>query len=58
MNLVPSRAALASRNKDWDLTKKYHITSCVECGCCAYICPASIPLVQLIRMGKAQMPRD
>jgi electron transport complex protein RnfC len=31
---------------------------CMECGCCAYTCPASIPLVQLIRMGKARLPKD
>jgi electron transport complex protein RnfC len=32
--------------------------ACMECGCCAYVCPAGIPLVQLMRMGKAQMPRE
>jgi electron transport complex protein RnfC len=58
MNLVPTRLALASRKKDWDLAKKYHLMHCVECGCCAYVCPASIPLVQLMRLGKAQAPRD
>jgi electron transport complex protein RnfC len=30
----------------------YHIGACMECGCCAYICPARLPLVQLIRLGK------
>jgi len=30
----------------------------MECGCCAYVCPASIPLVQLMRMGKAQMMKE
>jgi electron transport complex protein RnfC len=58
LHLVPSRMALAARNKDWDLAKRYHIRACCECGCCSYICPARIPLAQLIRMGKAQMPRD
>lgn len=58
MNLVPTRLALASRNGDWDLAKQYHAFSCIECGCCAYTCPAGIPLVQLIRMGKALIPRD
>jgi Na+-translocating ferredoxin:NAD+ oxidoreductase RnfC subunit len=29
----------------------------MECGCCAYNCPSRIPLVQLIRMGKALLPR-
>ena len=55
MNLVPTRIALAARNEDWELVRKYHIASCMECGCCAYECPAAIPLVQLIRVGKAQM---
>jgi len=28
---------------------------CVECGCCQYTCPASIPLVHWIRLGKSQI---
>jgi electron transport complex protein RnfC len=57
LNLIPTRIALAARNKDWDLAKRYHIMACMECGCCAYACPASLPLVQLMRMGKAQLPK-
>ena len=55
MRLVPTRLALASRAGDWELASNYHIAACMECGCCAYECPAAIPLVQLIRVGKAQM---
>ncbi len=55
MNLVPTKLALASRHKDWDLADRYNIMGCFECGCCAYICPANLPLVQLVRMGKAMM---
>jgi len=58
LNLVPTRIALAAKANDWDLARRYYITACVECGCCAHVCPAGIALVQLIRMGKAQMPRD
>lgn len=58
LNLVPTKIALAAKAKDWDLAKKYYIMACCECGCCTYVCPAGIPLVQLMRMGKAQMPRD
>jgi len=25
---------------------------CIECGCCAYTCPASVPLVLGFRSGK------
>jgi electron transport complex protein RnfC len=37
------------------LARQYHILACFECGSCAYTCPASLPLVQLIRTGKAQV---
>ena len=53
MRLVPTRLAMASRAGDWELVLHYHVAACMECGCCAYACPAAIPLVQLIRLGKA-----
>jgi electron transport complex protein RnfC len=55
MNLVPTKIALASRAKNVSLAQAYHIMACFECGSCAFTCPASIPLVQLIRTGKAQV---
>ena len=55
LNLVPTRIALAARKGAWSLAERYHINACMECGCCAYQCPAQIPLVQLIRMGKAHL---
>jgi len=58
LNLVPTKIALAARHEDWDLARRYYITACMECGCCAYTCPAGLPLVQLMRVGKAKMPRD
>ena len=56
MGLVPSKLALASRVRQWEVVERYAITACMECGCCEYVCPASVPLVQLIRMGKARKP--
>ncbi len=58
LGLVPTRIALAVRKKDWELARRYYLTACCECGCCAYVCPAEIPLVQLIRAGKAGMPKE
>jgi len=55
MHLVPSRLAYAARNGDIKLAQKYNIMGCMESGCCGYICPANIPLVQLIRTGKAMV---
>ena len=53
MNLVPARLGLAARHRDLAMAERYKIRACMECGCCAYACPAGIPLVQLIRVGKA-----
>jgi len=55
LGLVPTKIAIAARHRAWDLAGRYYIQDCMECGCCAYVCPAQIPLVQLIRMGKAEM---
>jgi electron transport complex protein RnfC len=57
LNLVPARLAHAVRHRNWDLAKRYHLSACMECGCCAYSCPAGIPLVQLIRTGKAEVKK-
>ena len=35
--------------------KEYHILDCIECGSCSYICPSRRPLVQTIRLGKADV---
>jgi electron transport complex protein RnfC len=53
MNLVPTKIAMASRHQNIALSRRYNIMACFECGSCAYTCPAHIPLVQLIRSGKA-----
>ena len=28
---------------------------CIECGACAYVCPARQPLIQSIRLAKAEL---
>jgi electron transport complex protein RnfC len=33
--------------------KKLNIMDCMECRCCEYICSSKIPLVNLIKIGKA-----
>ena len=35
-----------------DKAKRYGLMDCIECGCCAFVCPAHIRLVQRIRLGK------
>ena len=35
--------------------KKYGAMDCIECGSCAYVCPARRPLVQSIRLAKKKI---
>lgn len=58
MKLVPTRLAMASRFKNLSMARKYSIMACFECGSCAYVCPAGLPLVQLIRTGKAMIAAE
>lgn len=37
-----------------DAADRYHLFSCIECASCAYVCPSKIPLLQLIRLAKAE----
>jgi len=34
---------------------RMRITDCVECGCCSYICPARLHLVQSFRVGQQKL---
>ena len=58
MFLNPSRLALMVRADDVDGLKQYHMPDCFECAACSYACPSSIPLVQLMRVGKAMVRQD
>jgi electron transport complex protein RnfC len=52
MDLMPYLMGSYSDSGMWEELEKLNIDDCVECGCCAYICPTKNPLVQLIKVGK------
>lgn len=53
INLLPTTIAAYARRDLHAEAEAYRAMDCIECGCCSYICPATIPLVQAIRYGKA-----
>ncbi len=55
VNLLPVMIRRLVNIKSWSELNRYYIADCIECGACAYICPAKIPLVQLIKLGKAHL---
>ena len=52
MGLEPYLLSKQARKKAWEAMEQNDITSCIECGCCQYTCPANIPLLDYIRLGK------
>ncbi len=53
MHLLPTTIAAYARRNLVAEAAEYRAMDCIECGCCSYNCPATIPLVQAIRYGKA-----
>jgi electron transport complex protein RnfC len=53
MGLMPTLLATLAKRRRFEECLNYFITSCDECGCCAYVCPSKIQLVQFIKRGKA-----
>ncbi len=52
LKLMPTKIAHAVKARDLEAALGYDLMACVECGCCSYVCPAHIPLVQYMRSGK------
>ncbi|MCO5251378.1 MAG: electron transport complex subunit RsxC [Candidatus Kapabacteria bacterium] len=55
LNLIPKDLAKFSKAGKWDEAEALGVTVCMECGTCSYNCPANIPLVQWIRLGKQRV---
>ena len=53
MSLMPTNIVKAAKIKDVDALKRAGVTVCMECGSCAFACPAGKPLVQHMRLAKA-----
>lgn len=45
---------LAKRGKYADL-ESLRVIDCIECGSCSYTCPANLPLLDYIRLGKGEV---
>ena len=53
MHLSPVLIVRELKAKNINKAKRFGLMDCIECGCCAFVCPAKINLVQRFRLGKA-----
>ena len=53
INLNPAELGMLAAKRQYDvMEEKFHLNDCFECGCCSYVCPSNIPLVQYFRIAK------
>ena len=50
--LVPTRLHKLIQRGDAAAALAEGLSACTECGCCAFVCPSRIPLVDSLRKGK------
>lgn len=55
MGLEPYLLMLQAEHKVWDGMSEHGVMNCLECGSCSYICPASRPLLDFIKLGKQEL---
>ena len=53
LKLMPNKISKAYKRKDVDELKALDVTTCMECGCCSFICPAKKDLVGTNKLSKA-----
>lgn len=54
MHLNPSMLGLLASKREYEtMASSYNLMDCFECGCCSYVCPSNIPLVQYFRIAKS-----
>ncbi len=56
--LNPAAIAKAYENKDTEKLQELGVNTCMECGCCSFVCPANRPLVQTNKLSKALLREE
>ena len=52
MRLSPVLIVRELKAGNIEKAKGFGLMDCIECGCCAFVCPAKVGLIQRIRLGK------
>ncbi len=55
MGLEPYLLSKQAQLQMWDEMEQHDVMDCIDCGCCLFTCPSHRPLLDYIRMGKAQV---
>lgn len=58
MSLQPLYLYRFDQAGDLTALRRLNLTDCIECGCCAYVCPGRLPLVESFRAGKRAVKEE
>ncbi len=58
MHQLPLYLGTYGEKEMWERCEELGALDCIECGNCAYLCPAGRPLVQLIKLAKQKILAD
>ncbi|OIO54237.1 MAG: electron transport complex subunit RsxC [Alphaproteobacteria bacterium CG_4_10_14_0_2_um_filter_63_37] len=53
--LLPNELGWFAKTDQFERSQEYDLFDCIECGCCAFVCPSRIPLVHYFRYAKSQI---
>lgn len=57
MGLEPYLLNQLTQLGDYDELERHGMADCIECGCCTFSCPSYLPLLDWVRIGKAEVMR-
>jgi len=57
MGLMPCDLSVLIESREYDEAEKANVLDCFECGCCTYVCPARRPIVQMVKLAKAELAK-
>ena len=55
MNLMPMYIDAYTLAENYGEAKRYGALDCIECGCCAFTCPAKRTIVQSVKVAKRKI---
>lgn len=53
--LMPVNLSQYAAHEMYEELEKFQVLNCIECGSCSYVCPANRPIMQYIKIGKAEI---
>jgi len=57
MGLEPYLLLRMGQRMMFDKMEHERVLDCIECGSCSFICPANLPILAYIRLGKAEVTK-